>query len=99
MIARDAAGIARGGVRTPAVDVPACTLSGEGPPGSGALGWLVGSTTPLGDAELLRLYGSRAGYLDAYARAADEAISRGFLLAVHRADLLAEAEAVPFPPS
>jgi len=82
----------------PAVDVPACTLSGEGPAGSGALGWLVGSTTPLDDAALLRRYGGRAGYLDAYARAADEAISRGFLLPAHRADLLAVAEAVAFPP-
>ena len=97
VIARDAAGIALGGVRTPAVDVPACTLSGEGPPGSGALGWLVGSTTPLDDAALLRRYGGRAGYLDAYARAADEAIGQGFLLPVHRADLLAAAQAVPFP--
>ena len=98
VIARDPAGIALGGVRTPAVDVPACTLSGEGPAGSGALGWLVGSTTPLDDAALLRRYGGRAGYLDAYARAADEAISRGFLLPAHRADLLAVAEAVAFPP-
>ena len=97
VIARDAAGIALGGVRTPAVDVPACTLSGEGPPGSGALGWLVGSTTPLDDAALLRRYGGRAGYLDAYARAAEEAIGRGFLLPAHRADLLAAAEAVAFP--
>ena len=97
VIARDAAGIAIGGVRTPAVDVPACTLSGEGPPGSGALGWLVGSTTPLEDAVLLGLYGGKAGYLHAYARAADEAISQGFLLAVHRAELLAVAEAVMFP--
>ena len=97
VIARDLAGIAIGGIRTPAVDVPACTLSGQGPPGSGALGWLLGSTTPLDDAALLRLYGGRAGYLDAYARAADEAISRGFLLPAHRADLLAQAEAVTFP--
>jgi hypothetical protein len=99
VIARDAAGIARGGVRTPQVDVPACTLSGEGPPGSGALGWLVGSTTPLDDAALLRMHGSRAGYLDAYARAADDAISQGFLLPAHRADLLATAQAVTFPGS
>ncbi len=36
VIARDQYGIALGGVRTPAVDVPAATLSGQGPPGSGA---------------------------------------------------------------
>jgi hypothetical protein len=98
VIARDALGIALGGVRTPAVDVPACTLSGEGPAGSGALGWLVGSTTPLHDAVLLRQYGGRAGYLDSHARAADEAISRGFLLPAHRAEVLAAAAAVTFPP-
>lgn len=45
-IARDQAGIAVGGVRTPKVDVPVAVLSGESPGPGKALGWLVGSTTP-----------------------------------------------------
>ena len=51
VIARDQAGNALGGVRTPLVDVPVATLSGEGPPGE-LLGWLVGQTVPLPDDEL-----------------------------------------------
>ena len=54
VIARDQYGIALGGVRTPPVDVPVATLSGQGPPGAAGPGWLVGSTTPLDDATLLR---------------------------------------------
>src|SRR5260370_1179580 len=67
VIARDQAGIAIGGVRTPVVDVPAVALSGEGPPGTAdALGWLVGSTTPLAAGDLRRRYGDQAGYLRAF---------------------------------
>jgi Alpha/beta hydrolase domain len=97
LIARDTHGIALGGVRTPGVDVPAAVLSGEGPPGSGPLGWLVGSTTPLDSQDLLRLYGSRSEYLARYAQALEKAIAAGFLLPEHRDELIAEAEAVAFP--
>ncbi len=95
-IARDPAGVAIGGVRTPVVDVPVVVLSGEGPPGR-PLGWLAGSTTPLPADELLRRYGDRAGYLRAFTGSLDAAISAGFLLAAHREELLAQAEAVTFP--
>jgi Alpha/beta hydrolase domain len=74
VIARDQYGIALGGVRTPPVDVPVVTLSGQGPPGAAGSGWLVGSTTPLDDATLLRLYGDKSGYLSAYAHSLDAAI-------------------------
>ena len=57
------------------MDVPVATLSGEGPPGVTGPGWLVGSTTPLDDATLLRLYGDKSGYLDTYTRSLDAAIS------------------------
>jgi hypothetical protein len=96
-IARDQAGVAIGGVRTPVVDVAVVALSGEGPPGS-SLGWLLGSTTPLPAGELLRRYGDRAGYLRAFTGSLDAAISAGFLLAAHREELLAAAGAVAFPP-
>ncbi len=98
VIARDQAGVATGGVRTPVVDAPVVTLSGEGPPGTAArLGWLVGSTTPLPPVYLLGRYGDRAGYLRAFAESLDAAISAGFLLPEHRPRLLAEAEAFDFP--
>jgi hypothetical protein len=97
MIARDKHGIALGGIRTPVVDVPAVVLSGEGPPGSGPLGWLVGSTTPLDGQELGRLHGDRSGYLTAFTQALDAAISAGFVLPEHRDEMLAQAEAAEFP--
>ena len=97
MIARDQYGIALGGVRTPPVDVPVATLSGQGPPGAAGPGWLVGSTTPLDDATLLRLHGDKSGYLSAYIRSLDATIKDGFLLPADRAELLAQATAFPFP--
>jgi len=98
-IARDHAGIAIGGVRTPHVDVPDVVLSGEGPAGTaGRLGWLVGSTTPLPADDLARKYGDEAGYRRAYERSLDQAIEAGFLLPAHRDELLAQAGAVTFPP-
>jgi hypothetical protein len=92
VIARDRAGNAVGGVRTPVVDVPLVTLRGDSPPGKAdALGWLVGSTTPLPPDDLLRRYGDRAGYLRAFTESLDEATGAGFLLPAHREELLANA--------
>ncbi len=101
-IARDSRGIALGGVRTPAVDVPVVVLSGEGPPGppggTGALlGWLVGSTTPIDPAELRSMYGSKEGYLAQYTKSLDATIAAGFLLPAHRDELLELAEAAEIP--
>ena len=98
VIARDQYGIALGGVRTPPVDVPVATLSGQGPPGAAGPGWLVGSTTPLDDATLLRLHGDKSGYLSAYIRSLDATIKDGFLLPADRAELLAQATAFPSRP-
>ncbi len=97
VIARDKAGNAIGGVRTPALDVPVATLRGEAPPGPAtAPGWLVGSTTPLPAPELLSRYGDEAGYLSAYTESLDAAIKAGFLLPAHRDELLAQAAEVSF---
>lgn len=96
-VARDALGNARGGVRTPAVDTPVLALSGQSPPGVSVLCSLFGSTTPLGSTTLLRLYHDRAGYLAAYTRALDTAVSAGFLLAADRSALLAQAQQFDFP--
>ena len=56
MIERDEHGNARGGIRTPFVDVPISALSGEPVPGGPPLCRSFGSTTPLDAATLARLY-------------------------------------------
>jgi hypothetical protein len=96
VIARDEAGNALGGVRTPLVDVPVATLSGEGPPGK-LLSWLVGQTVPLPDAELLRRYGNHAGYLAAFTESLDQAVDAGFVLPEDRDPLLGQAAGAAFP--
>jgi hypothetical protein len=95
VIARDDAGNALGGLRTPLVDVPVATLSGEGPPGK-PLGWLVGQTVPLPAGELIRRYGDHAGYVAAFTESLDAAIAAGFVLAQDRAALLRQASEIVF---
>lgn len=96
-LARDGLGNAIGGVRTPAVDAPVATVSGEPPEGANALCGLFGSTVPFDDATLRRLYGDREGYVAAYSAALDEAVAAGFILPADRPLMLAAAEAFPFP--
>lgn len=97
VVVRDELGNARGGVRTPDVEVPVAALSGEAPPGADVMRSLFGSTVPLDAATLRRLYSDRSGYLAAYERSLDRTIAAGFLLAADRAELLGRAERVPFP--
>jgi hypothetical protein len=79
-IARDADGIALGGIRTPPVDVPLDVLSGEPGPSTDILCLLLGSTTPLPDARLAELYSNRAAYQQIpQAHAAYEHVVRGDL--------------------
>ena len=92
-LARDVDGIARGGIRTAAVDVPAAVLSGEPQPGVSALGKLMGSTVPLPPEILQERYGRREAYLDRCATVTDRAIHEGFLLPADRAAILADAAA------
>jgi hypothetical protein len=92
-IARDAHGIALGGIRTPSVDVPVETLSGQAPPGSSYLCGLFGSATPFDQATLHSLYPTRQAYLDAFDKSLDDAIARGFVRAADRDEFAAEARA------
>src|ERR1700685_1499288 len=72
-------GIARGGVRTPWVDVPTATLSGLGQSGEG-FAVLAGRTDPFDQQTLERLYpGGRPDYLDRFAASLDATIAAGFL--------------------
>ena len=93
----DAHGNVVGGVRTPSVDVPVSTLSGAPPSGASALCALFGSTTSFSPATLTALYGSKAGYLQRYQQSLDQAIRGGYILAVDRASLLAQAQQVAIP--
>jgi len=81
----------KGGIRTPLVDAPVDTLSGESPGGS-IVCILFGSTTPLTAQQLATLYSSRADYRRKYRAAAARAVASGFVLADDRPDLMAMAQ-------
>ncbi len=84
----DANGLARGGVRSPWVDVPTIRLSGKGDPNS-FIGMLAGSGEPFDQATLDRLYpGGKAEYLRKFSRALDAAIRRGHVLREDRQEIL-----------
>jgi hypothetical protein len=79
-IARDELGNALGGVRTPAVDVPIATLSGEPYPDGAGFCSLFGSTTPF-DADLLtELYTDPMNYFARFESGLAEAVAAGFVL-------------------
>jgi hypothetical protein len=96
-IVRNADAIALGGIRTPPVDVPVATLSGQPGPNPSVICLLLGSTVPLSAARLAQLYPSRADYLQRYNADADAAIRAGFVLPEDRAALLAFAEPARIP--
>ena len=81
-LARDAYGIALGGIRTSYVNAPMATLSGEGNSSEsfGFCNRLFG-TTKLFDAQTLAaLYGDNSTYVSKVNVATDEAVALGFLL-------------------
>ncbi len=78
-ILRDEHGNALGGIRTPQVDVPIATLSGE--PQLGSLFCLLfGNTMPFDDTKLASLYPNREAYVSAFNEATDRAVQERFLL-------------------
>jgi hypothetical protein len=76
----DEQGNAKGGVRTPHVDVPTAVLSGLGNSGH-PVAFLCGSTTPFDGRTLRALYPSGDAYRERFTAATDEAVAAGFLLA------------------
>lgn len=94
-VIRDEHGNALGGIRTPVVDVPAATLSGD-PIGDEIMLQLFGSTTTFTPERLRELYGDRATYLAAFDEALDRSIAGGWVLPEDRAELAAEARGVRF---
>lgn len=87
----DANGLAKGGIRTPWVDVPTIRLSGKGDPSS-FLGRLSGTAVPFDKATLVKLYpGGKAAYLKAFTRSLEAAIRAGHILPEDREEILAVA--------
>lgn len=84
----DTNGLARGGVRSPWVDVPTIRLSGKGDPNS-FIGMLAGSGDPFDKAKLAQLYpGGKADYLRRVTRALDMAIVAKHILREDRQEIL-----------
>jgi Alpha/beta hydrolase domain len=96
-IVRDKHGIAVGGIRTPSVDVPVQTLSGESQVQSAPLCAIFGSTVPFEAATLASLYPTKDAYLRAFDKALDRAIDKGFVRRADRAEYAAEAREVTLP--
>jgi Alpha/beta hydrolase domain len=89
----DEAGIARGGIRTPWVDVPAAVLSGLGQSGE-TFALLFGRTEPFDEQALAERYpGGRPEYLERFEVALDATVSAGFLLDDDRSEILGVAAA------
>ncbi len=78
-VQRDQYGNATGGVRTPYVDAPVATFSGNGQTGS-SFCFLFGTTALFDEATLSTLYPTREAYIDAIDMTTDSAVERGFLL-------------------
>jgi len=79
-ITRNEDGIAKGGIRTPPLDVPIEVLSGVAGPKESLICLLMGSTKPLAPARVAALYPSRDAYEKQYSAKTDETIKAGFLL-------------------
>jgi alpha/beta hydrolase family protein len=96
-LALDDLGIAKGGIRTPWVEVPTGVLSGFGQSGT-EFAFLFGTTRPFDAAALARLYpGGRSDYLARFDKATSEAVARGFLLEEDAAEIRAVAQVTPWP--
>jgi hypothetical protein len=94
-IARDEHGIAKGGLRLPAVEVPVATLSGTN--GGSRMVQLVGSRTDFAPERLRELYPDHATYVRRFREAVDAAVSAGYLLRRDAEVMVAEADAAPVP--
>jgi len=95
-IVRDRFGNAEGGIRTPHLDVPIATLSGEGQAG-GAFCALFGTTVPFDGPTLRALYGSESAYAAAVRASTARAVDEGWILAADERLFGEAADLVRFP--
>jgi Alpha/beta hydrolase domain len=96
-IVRDGLGLALGGIRTPAVDVPIASLTGEAPADRSVLCSLFGASTPLQAQVLAARYPTHAGYVAEVEAAARAAVDAGFVADADVAEIVATAQAAPVP--
>jgi hypothetical protein len=87
----DDLGNVRGGIRSPAVDVPLAKLSGLGQTGRNFCA-IFGTTVPFDTATLATLYPEPQDYVDAVNAATDRGVSGGFILPADAALIKAGAE-------
>ncbi len=95
--AKDENGNTRGGVRTPAVDVPIAMLSGTADLNGDILCSLFGKTTPFRKDKLMQLYPSHADYVAKVTASAAKAQAAGFLLPPEQQTMVGEANAAAVP--
>ena len=86
----DEHGNARGGIRTPHVDVPIATLSGLGN-GGAPLARLCGTTIPFPREMLASMYTDKADYCARFDAATDDAVAKGFFLGADAPEIKALA--------
>lgn len=86
----DANGNVKGGVRTPAVDVPVAILSGIGQSGS-SFCFLFGTTAPFSAAKLAALYPSHARFVARWTADTVADTAAGFIRPADAAELIAAA--------
>jgi hypothetical protein len=94
-VVRDEYGNAVGGIRTPAVDAPVLSLSGEFNAAGGIFCDIFGSTTPLTPDQITALYPDRAAYVTKVTASADRAVAAGFLLPTDRDEIVDAAATEP----
>jgi hypothetical protein len=82
-LVRDADGIVVGGIRTPDVDAPVSTLTGDGNDAS-IFCMLFGQEIPFSADRLAALYPSHDVYIEQVTASADDAVEAGFLLGYDR---------------
>lgn len=86
--ARDADGLALGGLRTPPVDAPTRVLSGDPGRTDDVVCLLFGSTRQLPERRLAELYADRADFEQRYRSGLDDAVDAGYVLEEDRAALM-----------
>ena len=95
-LVRDEHDNAKGGIRTPSIDVPLATINGERNQGGSFCG-LFGRTIAFDDATLAALYPSQQAYVKAFDRATSKAVRAGYLLPKEADHLRAAARDLPIP--
>ncbi len=83
-------GNARGGVRSPYVDIPLSRYRVRSDPGSGGLYMLVGDEVPFSRDQAIDRYGDLHTYIRQFTASLDAAIEAGSLLRLDRDELLAD---------